>query len=127
MSAAEGLSLTAYEILLRLAQADGNRLRMQKIAEALLISRSGLTGMVNDLERRGYVQRQRATSEGRGVEAWLTASGKGAFRRAQRVHLAGVRERFLRHLSDEQLSALADIWTCVGTDTAPDLPAGKGR
>src|SRR5262245_51837027 len=51
---AEGLSLSSYEVLLRLSQSDGGRMRMRDIADSLLVSRSGLTGVVNELERRRY-------------------------------------------------------------------------
>lgn len=119
---AESLSLSSYEVLLRLAQADGRRMRMRDIADSLLISRSGLTGIVSELERRGYVSREPTPGDGRGIQAALTKTGLAAFRKAHRVHLAGVRELFLRHLSDEQLRQLAGAWTAIGTAAGPDLP-----
>src|SRR5262249_31940954 len=64
-------------------------------SDVLLFSRSGLTGIVNELERRGYVACERATDEARGIEAVVTEAGLSAFRRAHRVHLAGVRDLFL--------------------------------
>jgi DNA-binding MarR family transcriptional regulator len=124
---AEGLSLSSYEVLLRLAQADGRRMRMRDIADSLLVSRSGLTGVVGQLERRGYVTRERAAEDGRGIDAVLTKTGLAAFRQAHRVHLAGVRERFLRHLSDEQLQQLAGVWAAVGTAPGPDLASPQDR
>jgi len=95
---------------------------MSDIADSLLVSRSGLTGMVGELERRGYVVRERGTVDRRGIEAVLTKTGQNAFRRAQRVHLAGIRNLFLRHLSEQQMRQLAGAWAAVGT-THPD-PAG---
>jgi DNA-binding MarR family transcriptional regulator len=124
---AEGISVSAYEVLLRLAYGPGKRMRMRDIADSLLLSRSGLTGIVSELERRGYVTRERAADDGRGIEAALTRTGQAAFRRAQRVHLAGVRARFLRHLSDQQLQQLADAWAAIGTATGPDVPASQTR
>jgi len=124
---AEGLSLSSYEVLLRLAQADGRRMRMRDIADSLLVSRSGLTGVVNELERRGYVARERAADDGRGIEAVLTKTGLAAFRQAHRVHLAGVRELFLRNLSDEQLQQLVGVWAAVGTAAGPDLAPPQAR
>jgi len=124
---AEGLSLSSYEVLLRLAQAEGMRMRMRDIAGSLLISRSGLTGIVNELERRGYVTRERTADDGRGIEAALTKTGLAAFRKAHRVHLTGVRELFLRHLSDEQLRQLAGVWAAVGNAAGPDLASPQGR
>jgi DNA-binding MarR family transcriptional regulator len=94
---------------------------MRDIADSLLVSRSGLTGIVNELERRGYVARERAADDGRGIEAVVTEAGLAAFRRAHRVHLASVRDLFLRHLSEEQLQQLAGVWAAVGTTAGPDL------
>jgi DNA-binding MarR family transcriptional regulator len=125
--AAEGLSLSSYEVLLRLAQAEGRRMRMRDIADSLLISRSGLTGIVNELERRGYVTREHTADDGRGIEASLTKAGLAAFRKAHRVHLTGVRELFLHHLSDEQLQQLVDVWAVVGTPAGPDLASPQAR
>jgi DNA-binding MarR family transcriptional regulator len=122
---AEAMSLSSYEVLLRLVQADGRRVRMRDIADSLLVSRSGLTGVVNELERRGYVARERAADDGRGIDAVLTETGLAAFQRAHRVHLAGVRELFLRHLSDEQLQQLAGVWAAVGTTAGPDLASSQ--
>lgn len=126
---AQGLSLSSYEVLLRLAQAEGRRMRMRDIAGSLLISRSGLTGIVSELERRGYVARERTADDGRGIEAALTKIGLAAFRKAHRVHLTGVRQLFLRHLSDEQLQQLADVWAAVGTAAGPgpDLASPQAR
>jgi DNA-binding MarR family transcriptional regulator len=120
MSQSEGIGLTAYDVMLKLAQAPGRRLRMKQIAEAMLLSRSGLTGIISDLEGRGYVVRETVSDDRRGIEAVLTRTGNAALRRAHRMHLAGVRAGFLRHLSEEQLQHLAQAWSAVGTPTGPD-------
>ena len=118
MMLSEGIGLTDYDVLLNLAQAPGRRLRMKQIAESLLLSRSGLTGIITDLERRGYVTRETVNDDRRGIDAVLTTAGHTALRRAHRVHLAGVRERFLRHLTDDQLRYLADAWSSVAAGAA---------
>ena len=131
MMASEGIGLTDYDALLLLAQAPGRRMRMKQIAESVLLSRSGLTGIVSDLERRGYVTRETVTDDRRGIDAVLTPAGHAALHGAHRVHLAGVRERFLRHLTDEQLRYLADAWSSVaagapdGTAPCPTQAAGE--
>jgi DNA-binding MarR family transcriptional regulator len=122
MAETQGLALSCYEVLLALSRAPGKRLRMRDIADSLVISRSGLTGMVGELERRGYVVRERGTVDRRGIEAVLTKTGQNAFRRAQRVHLAGIRNLFLRHLSEQQMLQLTGAWAALGA-TQPD-PAG---
>ena len=78
---AERLPLSSYEVLLKLSEADGNQMRMKDIAASLLVSRSGLTRVVDDLERRGFVERRRCLTDARGFDAVLTAAGRRVFRR----------------------------------------------
>jgi DNA-binding MarR family transcriptional regulator len=111
----------------RLRQPKQARMRMRDIADSLLISRSGLTGIVNELERRGYVTREHTADDGRAIEAALTKTGLAAFRKAHRIHLTGVRELFLHRLSDEQLRQLVDVWAAVGTPAGPDLASPQAR
>jgi len=131
MVVSEGIGLTDYDVLLLLAQAPERRMRMKQIAESVLLSRSGLTGIVSDLERRGYVTRETVDGDRRGIDAVLTPAGYDALHRANNVHLAGVRERFLRHLTDEQLQHLANAWSSVaagatdGTVQCPTQAAGE--
>ncbi|MFI1017847.1 MarR family winged helix-turn-helix transcriptional regulator [Streptomyces sp. NPDC020965] len=116
LTATERIPTSTFEVLLTLAEAPGGRARMKDIAASLLISRSGLTRIVDDLERRGLVERHRCPTDARGFDAVLTDGGRKAYRRARKVHLAGLRREFLDKLSDEQLSALGEIWTAVGFD-----------
>lgn len=111
---AERLSITGYEVLLSLARARPARLRMKDLADSLLMSRSGLTRVVADLERQGAVIRSRCADDGRGVEVKLTNGGRSAFSRARQTAIRVLRRRFLDHLDDAQLHALADIWHAVG-------------
>ncbi|MER6910530.1 MarR family transcriptional regulator [Streptomyces sp. NPDC000594] len=111
-----GLSMSSFEVLLTLAEAPGGRLRMKDIAAALLISRSGLTRIVDDLERKDLVSRERCPSDARGFDAVLTGAGRRTYRRARTVHLTQLRAEFLDRLTDEQLDSLADIWSTLGFD-----------
>jgi DNA-binding MarR family transcriptional regulator len=95
---------------------------MGDIADSLLLSRSGLTGIISQLERQGYVSRERSCADGRGIEAVLTKLGQSVFRRAQRVHLAGVRRGFLSQLTDEHLGQLIGAWVATGVSTGSDVP-----
>ncbi|MGW6461267.1 MarR family winged helix-turn-helix transcriptional regulator [Streptomyces sp. NPDC055078] len=121
--AAERLPMSSFEVLLTLAEAPDNRVRMKDIAASLLISRSGLTRIVDDLERQGYVRRETCPTDARGFDAVLTPLGQKAYRRARKVHLTNLRREFLGKLSEEQLTALGDIWTTVGFDS----PGGAER
>ena len=73
-----GLPLTSYEVLISLADAPDGRLRMGELAGALLLSRSGLTRLVDRLERQGMVERERCEDDARGYFAVITAAGHGA-------------------------------------------------
>jgi DNA-binding MarR family transcriptional regulator len=120
----QGLATSSYEVLLRLAEAPRGTMRMKDIADSLLLSRSGLSRVVDELERKGYVARQACASDARGTEAVITRSGRGAFRKAQNSHLRSVRGEFLDKLSEQQLRELADVWTAVGLAEAPDTNYG---
>jgi DNA-binding MarR family transcriptional regulator len=122
-----GLPLTSYEVLLHLSHADERKMRMCDVAESVLLSRSGLTRLIDRLERDGFVERVSCADDARGAYAQLTDEGLRKLREAQGTHLDGVRTHFLRHFSDAELDLLAEAWTRVGGATAqqgPDCSAG---
>src|SRR5215208_3515185 len=108
-----GLPLTSYEVLLYLSEADDGRMRMHDLASSVLLSRSGLTRLVDRLERDGYLERCSCAHDARGAFAVLTPAGRQKLEAARETHLAGVRELFLSHFSDEQLDMLGDGWDRV--------------
>ncbi|MFI5755592.1 MarR family winged helix-turn-helix transcriptional regulator [Streptomyces sp. NPDC051569] len=118
--AAEGLATSSYEVLLAIAEAPEGRMRMKDIAASLLISRSGLTRIVDDLEGQGHVERLKCPGDARGLDAVLTPSGREAYLRARTVHLASLRRQFLGKLSEEQLRTLAEIWRAVDLSESAD-------
>jgi DNA-binding MarR family transcriptional regulator len=105
-----GLSLSSYEVLLFLADQPGGRLRMSELADSVLLSRSGLSRLIDRLERAGLVRREADTTDARGLHAVITKDGRRAFARARVTHLAGVRERFLGHLSESERQSLGELW-----------------
>ena len=105
-----GLPLGSYEVLLQLADAEDHSLRMGELADHLLLSRSGLTRLVDRLATRGLVERHSCPSDRRGTYARLTPAGLELFRSARPTHLRGVRERFLEPLSAADQERLALIW-----------------
>ncbi len=111
-----GLPLSSYEVLISLADASDGRLRMGELAGALLLSRSGLTRLVDRLARQGLVERKRCEDDARGFFAVITDAGRGKLKSARPAHLAGVREHFLERLADRDLDALARAWQLVGSD-----------
>jgi DNA-binding MarR family transcriptional regulator len=101
-----GMPLAWYDVLLQLAEAPERRLRMADLADAVLLSRSGLSRLVDRLERAGLVRRERSPEDLRGTFTVLTAEGVHRLRTAVPVHLSGVRSHFLDRLDDERLRAL---------------------
>ncbi len=107
--AEQELSLAAYDVLVQLAEAPNRLLRMTELADAVLLSRSGVTRLVDRLERAGLVSRSRVESDGRGVAAQLTDAGLSRLRVAARTHLTGVVRHFAARLADDDLDELERI------------------
>jgi DNA-binding MarR family transcriptional regulator len=112
------LALGNYDVLVQLAEAPGNRLRMSDLAEAVLLSRSGLTRLVDRLQKDGLVQRQPDPDDARGMYTVLTAKGRDTLRDASRVHLAGVTSLVLDRLSEAQLRQLQALMVELDPATA---------
>lgn len=123
LEAAHGLALTSYEVLLHLSGAEGSRMRMCDIADSVLLSRSGLTRLVDRLERTGLVERVSCASDARGAFAKLTDEGRRVFEAAQRTHLDGVRRHFLSHFGVQELALLGETWQRVAGTAAQEGPA----
>jgi DNA-binding MarR family transcriptional regulator len=85
-------------------------MQMYELAEAVHLSRSGLTRLVDRLERQGLLERHRGKRDPRQVFACITRSGFERLAETTPTHLAGVRRRFLERLSQSQLEQLAVIW-----------------
>jgi DNA-binding MarR family transcriptional regulator len=107
--AEQDLSLAAYDVLVQLAEAPERRLRMTELAELVLLSRSGVTRLVDRMEKSGLVSRCPVESDGRGVAAQLTDAGLSRLRTASRTHLTGVARHFAARLDDEDRAALERI------------------
>jgi DNA-binding MarR family transcriptional regulator len=110
LEAEHGLPLSSYEVLLFLATAPDGRMRMSELADSVLLSRSGLTRLVDRLVREGYVERASCPSDKRGFFAVLTPAGMRRFEQARSAHLNDVREQFLAHFGPEELEQLASFW-----------------
>jgi DNA-binding MarR family transcriptional regulator len=122
LEAAHGLALTSYEVLLHLSQASERKMRMCEVAESVLLSRSGLTRMIDRLERDGLVERVSCADDARGAYARLTDDGMAKLQAARATHLEGVREHFLRHFSEQELAVLGDAWQRVAGAAAQAGP-----
>lgn len=107
--AEQELSLASYDVLVQLAEAPGRQLRMTELADAVLLSRSGVTRLVDRLEKVGLVSRYPVETDGRGVAAGLTEAGLQRLRIASRTHLAGIVRHFAARLDADDLTALERI------------------
>jgi DNA-binding MarR family transcriptional regulator len=101
-----GLSLTAYEVLLHLSRAPAGALRMQELAHRAVLSKSGLTRLIDRMEKAGSVTRRACPSDRRGTFAVITEAGREMQALAAPIHLRGVREHFASRLSDQDALAI---------------------
>jgi DNA-binding MarR family transcriptional regulator len=115
-----GLTLSAAEVLGRLAGAPERCLRLSKLATVTGLSLSRISRIIDSLVTRGLVTRQGREDDARAVEAHLTAAGLELAREAQASHFASVQASFFDQLSPDELSTLARVFTRLG---APPTPA----
>jgi len=116
LQAEQELALTDYDVLAQLANAGERRLRMSELADALLLSRSGVTRLVDRLVADGMVERVTCETDRRGQWASLTDAGLERLRHATPTHLRGVAAHFLDRLTGDELGALERIMTSVAAD-----------
>jgi DNA-binding MarR family transcriptional regulator len=102
---AQGLGLTEYSVLMNLSEQPGRSMRMSELANAVMISASGLTRVVERLTRQGLAERVKADTDGRGQLAALTPAGLARLEQAYPTLLAAVREHLMDHLADLDLAA----------------------
>jgi DNA-binding MarR family transcriptional regulator len=106
LAAEQGMALTDYDVLVQLAGADQRRLRMSELADRLLLSRSGVTRLVDRLVADGLVERVTCDDDRRGQWASLTDAGLRRLRDATPTHLRGITRHFLDRLSPDELATL---------------------
>lgn len=110
LRARHGITLTSYEALMLVGDAPSSRMRISELSSATLLSISGMSRMIDRLEREGLVRREPCEDDGRGAEVAFTPSGRGRLRAARASHLAGVRAEFLERFDDAELAQLAAMW-----------------
>jgi DNA-binding MarR family transcriptional regulator len=126
LRAAHGLPLSSFDVLVQLSLAPEGRMQMHKLAEAVHISRSGLTRLVDRLERQGLIERHKGERDPRQVFACITSSGLERLAETTPTHLAGVRRRFLERLTRTQMSQLTVVWNqLLGSD--PEREPGSRK
>jgi DNA-binding MarR family transcriptional regulator len=106
---AHGLTLSDYEVLLRLANAEDGRMRRVDLAHSVLLTASGITRLLDGLERAGFVEKASCESDARVSYAQLTPAGRRKLEEAGETHLDGIEQLFTGRFSDEELDRLAGL------------------
>jgi len=104
-----GLTLSDYEVLLRLSRAPERKMRRVDLAEQVLLTASGITRLLDGLQASGYVDKAACSSDARVTYAVLTAAGHEKLRSAAGVHVAGIHAMFAERYSDDEMATLAEL------------------
>jgi DNA-binding MarR family transcriptional regulator len=104
-----GLTINDYEALLRLSHAEDQRMRRVDLADDLVLTASGVTRLLDGLERAGYVEKGSCDSDARVTYAVLTRQGREKLEEASTSHIAQVQGLFEEHLTNEELATLAEL------------------
>src|SRR5215471_6308068 len=118
LSADHGLTLSDYEVLLRLARADERRMRRVDLADQVLLTASGITRLLDGLEQSGFVERAACASDRRVVYAVLTEAGLDKVRDASKSHVAQIEELFSARLDESQQGAFASMLERIAVEDA---------
>ncbi|GAA3023340.1 MarR family transcriptional regulator [Streptosporangium longisporum] len=132
LKADSGLTHAQFEILAKLSACPGRQLRMTELAHRLIVSKSGLTYQIGQLERKGLVARESCPSDERGVLAVLTEQGMRCLERTAPGHVAVVRAFLIDRLTPEEIEAMRQIMTKATAAMEAALPGplrdpGPGR
>jgi len=120
LQATHGLTLNAYEVLLHLAHAPERRMRRVDLAGSVLLTASGITRLLDGLERAGYVDRAADENDARVTYAVLTDEGYEKLRDAAPTHVGGIRELFGHRFSRDELETLAKLLDRLPSDPVDD-------
>jgi DNA-binding MarR family transcriptional regulator len=132
LSSLHGLTINGYEALLLLASANENRMRRVDMAEALMLTPSGITRLLDGLQRSGYVERLNCESDARVGWAVLTDAGRAKFEEASATHQADIRRAFAERFDADELAQLAALLERLPQDVnalseACDAAAAEGQ
>jgi DNA-binding MarR family transcriptional regulator len=118
-----GLTINDYEVLLRLARADDRRMRRVDLAEEVLLSPSGITRLLQGLERAGWVEKATCESDARVSYAKLTDAGLTKLRAAAKTHVAGIQRVFLDRFDNDERATLVELLSRIdatGEECSPE-------
>ena len=118
---ANGLTLSDYEILVHLSDAEDRRLRMSDLAEKTILSRSRLSHRIKYMEGKGWVERQKCASDKRGTWAVMTTKGWNSIVKAAPDHVESIRNRFMDQISKADQVNIATAFDKVEKSLRKDL------
>jgi DNA-binding MarR family transcriptional regulator len=107
--AAHGLTINDYEVLLRLSRAEGSRMRRVDLAQEVLLTPSGITRLLEGLERSGFVERVACKEDLRVSYAQLTNAGRAKLRAAGKTHVAGIHRLFLDRFDADERAVVGEL------------------
>jgi DNA-binding MarR family transcriptional regulator len=109
LEADHGLTLNDYDVLVQLYFAEGRRLRRVDLARSVLLTASGITRLLDGLERAGWVAKGQCDSDARVTYAVLTDAGLAKFEAARDMHAADIEEVFGSRFSKQERETLGDL------------------
>jgi DNA-binding MarR family transcriptional regulator len=109
LESAHGLTLSDFDVLVQLLHAEGNRLRRVDLARTVLLTASGITRLLDGLERAGWVEKQHCASDARVTYAALTQAGIEKIASARSSHHADIEELFGSRFSEDEKATLDEL------------------
>jgi DNA-binding MarR family transcriptional regulator len=109
LEAQHGMTLSDYDVLVQLYFAEDMQLRRVDLARSVLLTASGITRLLDGLERAGWVAKARCDSDGRVAYAVLTEAGITKFEAVRKTHLADIEELFGAHLTSSELTTMTEL------------------
>jgi DNA-binding MarR family transcriptional regulator len=120
-----GLTINDYEVLLNLTRAPERSLRRVDLAERVLLTPSGITRLLDGLERAGLVSRASCKTDARVVYARITEKGLRRLEAASESHRRSIRTLFAQRFDDGELQAFADLLDRLPQTAGPDCAEGR--
>lgn len=109
LQSAHGMTLHDYDVLVQLRDAPKSAMRMSELARSVMLTKSGMTRLIDGLVRDGLVERRPCTSDARVSYAVITQHGLDRLAAARATHHLGIRSAFVDKFTDEELDQLAQL------------------